>query len=115
MVWKQGKEYRTVNNYRSAISLYHEQIEGYKVGQHPLITQLLKGISKDRPPKPKLNTVWDVDTVITYLKQLPTNTENTIKSLTLKTITLIALVAIPRAKELHNLDLKWMIKNHIEF
>ena len=117
MTWEQGKEYRTINNYRSAISLYHEQIEGFKVGQHPLITQLLKGISKDRPPKPKLNTVWDVDTVITYLKQLPTNTENTIKSLTLKTITLIALVAIPRAKELHNLDLKWMIKkqNHIEF
>ena len=108
-LWEQGKEYRTINNHRSSISLYHNNIEGIKVGQHPLVTQLLKGISKDRPPQPKLNTVWDIEIVLNYFKQLPQNTNNTIQSLTLKTATLLALVTIARASELHKLNIKWMV------
>ena len=87
------------------------------MGQHPLITELLKAIGKLRPPKPKMNGVWDVDIMLKYLKGLPTNAEMEIKSLTLKTIMLIALVAIPRVSEIHRLDLKWMVKkdDHLIF
>ena len=36
-----GLEYATLNSYRSAISAYHLAIEGYRVGQHPMIKQLM--------------------------------------------------------------------------
>ena len=32
-----GLEYRTLNVYRSALSATHPQIEGFKVGEHPIV------------------------------------------------------------------------------
>ena len=37
-----GCGYNSLNSYRSAISSAHDQTEGYSVGQHPLVTRLLK-------------------------------------------------------------------------
>ena len=36
-LYKEGYQYSSVNAYRSAISSVHEKVEGYTVGQHPLI------------------------------------------------------------------------------
>ena len=33
--------------YRSAISSVHEKVDGYGIGQHPLVSRTLKGILKD--------------------------------------------------------------------
>ena len=60
-------QYRTVNVLRSAISSVHPWIEGKPVGQHPLVTRLMKGIANERPPKPRYTTTWDVTKVTTYL------------------------------------------------
>ena len=38
-----GSQYRSLNSYRSAISAVHGKIDGYSVGQHPLVSRLLKG------------------------------------------------------------------------
>jgi hypothetical protein len=46
-------QYRTVNVLRSAISSIHSWIESKSVGQHPLVTRLMKGIANERPPKPR--------------------------------------------------------------
>ena len=46
-------EYSTLNVYRSSLSAYHPPIQGFKVGQHPLIKDLLRGGLNTRPPKPK--------------------------------------------------------------
>ena len=40
-----GKGYRTVNSYRSALSSISPHIDCYAVGQHHIITRLLKGTS----------------------------------------------------------------------
>ena len=37
-------EYRTINNYRSSISAFHQEIEGKKVGKHDIICRLMTGI-----------------------------------------------------------------------
>ena len=58
-------QYRTVNVLRSAISSIHPWIEGKPVGQHPLVTRLMKGIANERPPKPRYTTTWDVSKVTT--------------------------------------------------
>ena len=105
-----------MNNHRSAISLFHEPVEGYQVGNHPLIKQLLKAMARQRPRQAKSNMVWDVDIVINYYKNT-NNDDLTIKQLIQKTLMLIALVGIPRASELYLLDTQTMIikEDHIIF
>ena len=48
-----GKQYRMINTLRSAISMTHNEIEGTRVGQHPLVSRFLKGVFNNRPPAPK--------------------------------------------------------------
>ena len=48
-----GAAYRSVNVARSAISTTHAKLDGLPVGQHPLGTQLLKGMFNNRPPGPR--------------------------------------------------------------
>ena len=114
--YSQKVQYATMNNHRSAISLFHEPVEGYQVGNHPLIKQLLKAMARQRPRQAKSNMVWDVDIVINYYKNT-NNDDLTIKQLTQKTLMLIALVGIPRASELYLLDTQTMIikEDHIIF
>ena len=35
-LYDEGKQYRTINTARSAISMIHDQVDGLKVGQYPL-------------------------------------------------------------------------------
>ena len=42
----QGYQYRSLNAFRSTISSVHNKVDGCNVGQHPLVTRLLKGASK---------------------------------------------------------------------
>ena len=51
-LYKGGYQYRSLNSYRSAISAIHEEVDGYPVGQHPLVTRMLKGAFNERPPLP---------------------------------------------------------------
>ena len=44
--FNEGLEYRTLNTYRSALSGVLPQIDGFPVGQHPLVVQVVKGRSK---------------------------------------------------------------------
>ena len=50
---KQRLQYRTINNYRSAISAFYEQIQEKHVGEHLRLCALLAGIFKSRHPQPK--------------------------------------------------------------
>ena len=56
-------QYRTVNVLRSAILSTHQWVDGNPIGQHPLVIRLLKGISNERPPRPRYTTTWDVSKV----------------------------------------------------
>ena len=67
-LFKEGYQYSFINSYRSAISLVHEKVEGHNVGQHPLVTRLLKGIFHDRPPLPRYSGTWNVQNVLNYLE-----------------------------------------------
>ena len=60
-LFEKGLEYRTINVYRSAISAYHHPIDGTPVGQIQEVCTLLSGIDNLRPPTPKYNVIWEVD------------------------------------------------------
>ena len=102
-------QYRTINVLRSAISSIHPWIEGKPVGQHPLVTRLMKGIANERPPKPRYTTTWDVSKVTTYLLALEENKTLPLKLLTKKLLMLLALVS-PERSVLWELDIRYLEK-----
>ena len=76
-----GKQYRTINTLRSAISMTHMEVDGVRVGQHPLVSRLLKGVFNSRPPAPRYAGTWDVSTVLGFLEGYPDNEELSFQAL----------------------------------
>ena len=72
-LFKEGYPYQSLNSYRSAISVLHSKVDGYSIGQHPLITRMLKGVFNERLPVAKYSAFWDVGMILKYLKGLGKN------------------------------------------
>jgi len=85
-LFKEGYLYRSLNSYRSAISALHSKVDGYSIGQHPLITRMLKGVFNERLPVAKYSAFWDVGVVSKYLKGLGRNDTLSFRLLTLKSV-----------------------------
>jgi len=95
---------------RSAISSVHLPVDKYSVGSHPLVTKLLKGVFHRRPPCPRYVEQWDVSRVLMYLMHLCPANSLSLKQLTLKLVSLAALVSPDRGQTLASLDLRYMSK-----
>ncbi len=87
-LFQQGYQYRSLN---SAISSVHEKIDGYEVGQHPLVTRLIKGAFRERPPQPRYSETWDVSKVTSHLDSLGNTDQLSLQDLTFKTVIFMAL------------------------
>ena len=61
-----GNKCSTINWPRSAISAFHEYIDGLPVGNHPRICSFVSGVFNLRPPKPIYMFVWDVKQVLDF-------------------------------------------------
>ena len=109
--FRKGDQYRTINSHRSAISAFHIQVDGIKVGQHELVKDVMKSIFHARPPQPKYQYVWDVDVVLDFIKSLGSNESISDKFLTWKLAMLLALTSGSRSSELHALDINHMVVN----
>ena len=103
-----GLRYQTINTYRSAISSCHCRVDGFPLGEHPMVKRLMRGLFRVSPPQPRYTHTWSVDTVLTYLKTLGQNRYLSLKVLTLKLTMLLALTAAKRCSELARLDSKFM-------
>ena len=83
-------DWSTIAGYRSAISAYHDSIDGVSIGKHPLVSSLMSGIHNKRFSQTKYIFIWDVEKVVNYLSLIDSvNYED--KELTLKLTTLLAL------------------------
>ena len=102
-----GKQYRTLNTIRSAISMTHGGIKGVPVGQHQLVSRFMRGVFNSRPPIPRYTSTWDVDVVLKHLAALPGNQELSLPMLTHKLAMLLALTSAKRCSELASLDLRF--------
>ncbi len=87
----------------------HVHVDGVSIGQHPLVTRLLKGVYNQRPPKPRYTSTWDVDIVLNHMTSLGENTDLTLKQLSQKLVMLMALVQASRTSELQALDLRFRV------
>ena len=101
--------YRSINTIQSAVSMTHDNIEGTPMGQHPLVSRLLRGICNSRPPQPRYSATWDVDIVVRYFCSLGDNKSLSLKMLSQKLALLMALVEASRVSELQALDLRYWL------
>ena len=84
----------------------HNTIENTPIGQHPLVSRLLKGIYNSRPPEPRYSTTWDVTTMLTWMKGQGAE-EMSLKDLSGKLALLMTLANTNRTPELQALDLRF--------
>ena len=103
-----GKEFRTVNVLRSAISSAHCHIDNKPAGQHPLVVRLMKGVSISRTPQPRYQHTWDVSVVTSYLSTLGDNSTMSLKQLSQKLCMLMALTCPERSSVMASLDTAYM-------
>lgn len=110
-LFESGLGYSYIGLHRSAISAFHEPIEGITVGKHPRVCSLMSGVFNKRPPVPKYNFIWDVETVLKFIKSLPIDDSISDKMLTYKLTALLALTATSRVSEITNLDIDYLAKH----
>ena len=101
-----GLEYRTINVVRSAISAYHDLVDGQEVGKHHLVKKAMRAVSNRKPVVSSFfDVTWDIDIVLDFLR--PQVLENlSLKDLTIRTVILLAMVTISRASELVKMKIK---------
>ena len=102
-LYQEGYQYNSVNAYRSAISSVHDRADGVPVGQHPVITRLIKGIFNVRPPIPRYSSTWDVQLVLNFLQTQGKSEALPLKMLT-KKFFLLAITRPSRSADLSQLD-----------
>jgi hypothetical protein len=71
----------------------------------------MKGVYNLRPSEPKYCKTWDVSNVLGYLRKLSPIKYISLKDLTLKLVTLIAIITASRVQSLHLLTLNGLEKN----
>ena len=103
-----NKSYSTINSYRSALSSMLLPVDGYSVGEHPIIARLLQGMFHVRPPEPRYSFTWDVNVMLTFLESWFPLSVLGLKQLTLKTAALVALVSAQRSQTLSVLSIEFM-------
>ena len=102
-----GLEYRTIGTHRFAISAFHDPIGNIRVGNHPRVSSLMSGIFNKWPRQPKYQFIWNLETVLDFLRKLPGND----LLLTLKVSMLLSLLSASRVLEITNLRVDYLTKH----
>ena len=82
--------YSAVNTARSALSSVISLPDGTIFGKHPLVKKLLKGVFEKKPSLPRYSSIWDVQIVFNYIKEMSVNIS--LKDLTFKTHNVISFI-----------------------
>ena len=105
-LYDEGFGYSALNSARCAVSSLC--VDCSSVGQHTLIKRFFRGVFNLRPSLPRYTSTWDTNIVLAYLEKLKTNT---LRALTFKVATLLALLAGQRVQSLSLLDIEFMTKS----
>ena len=105
VLYDDGLMYSAINTARSALSAFLGVTDKDPLGAHPLIIRFMKGISRSRPTLPRYNYIWDVKDVLDVFRQQPLVEYLSFYDLTLRTVTLLALVSAQRCQSIHMLDI----------
>ena len=106
--YKHGLTYSSLNTARCALSTVILMPNGNTFENHPLVTRLMKGVFESRPTLPRYNSIWNLSTVLDFIKTLGPNEELSLKNVTLKCVTLVALLSGQRCQTIHALRISGM-------
>jgi len=71
-LYTQELSYGTLNTARSALSTILGKVDGVALGEHKLVIDFMKGISKPRPAAPRYHVTWNPDLVLKVLSSWDT-------------------------------------------
>lgn len=94
--FNEGASYSTLNTMRSALAL----ISDTDFSKNKNISRFFKGAFKLRPPKPKYDSIWDVDGVLAELEKAYPLEDLNLADLTEKLVVLLALGSAHRLQTL---------------
>lgn len=114
-LFDKGHSYSSINVARSTLSALGITVESYTAGTHPLVVRLLKGVYNVRTPKPRYSQIWDVNTVLLYLRKLSPVKRLSLKDLTLKLVMLLCLTNATRIQTVYKLIVSELQKLKSEF
>ena len=99
-----GLGYSAINTARSAISsvLYSRSLKT-DVGSHKLVCRFIKGLFVLKPSLPRYSHIWDPEKVLSYMSRFRCSRKLPLKLLSMKTVTLLALLTVQRIQTLHAL------------
>lgn len=100
--FENGASYGSINSFRSSIAL----ILGPEIGNNPDIKRFCRGASNLRPALPKYNTTWDPKIVLDFVTKWFPNEEISMKQLSEKLATLLALTTSQRMQTLSAIDIR---------
>ena len=103
-LFKSNLSYSSLNTCRSALSAVFDKPP---IGDTPLISRFMRSVYNQRPNLPKYHDTWQVSTVLEYLRSLSPVKFLSLKQLSLKLATLLALVTGSRVQTLHAMDLNF--------
>ena len=114
-LYHEGMSYSALNTARSALSSIVSTQDNLPCGEHPLVKRLMKGFFNARPSLPRYNYTWSPEQVLAFLDEWSPPEKLTLRQLTLKVVTLIALITGQRCQTIHCMDLNSMQKTNDRF
>lgn len=103
--YNQKASYGTLNSERSAINL----LSAIDLGSDSSISRFFKGVFKNRPPRPKYNSIWSTETVLNWAEALEPIGSLDLKLLTFKLVCLLALATAHRVQTLSLIRISNMV------
>lgn len=110
-LFQQGAAHGSINSARSAIAM----LVGSQIAENPEVKRFVKGSSNLKPSTPKYDEIWDPCVVLKFFSRSPENADCDLKTLTLKLVTLLALVTAQRSQTLALIDIRNVQKTDDKF
>ena len=103
-----GLGYSSINTARSALSSILPVYQGFKMGDHPLVSRFLKGVFELKPVLPRYTEVWNVNVVLDHLRSYKFAEDLSLRELTLKLTMLLCLLTAQRCQTIHLMDIGYI-------
>ena len=115
ILFQDGLSYSSINTARSAISAFLGVAKADSLGSDMLVTRFMKGVSRSRPTVARYKNVWDVRLVLDMFRKQPLPEFLSLYDLSMRTVTLLALVSAQRSQSIHLLDMDNMPREEDKF
>ena len=115
ILFQDGLSYSAINTARSSISAFLGVAKTDSLGSDMLVTRFMKGVSRSRPTVARYQNVWDVSLVLDMFRKQLLPEFLSLYDLSMRTVTLLALVSAQRSQSIHLLDIDNMSREEDQF